>query len=374
MDNEGGAFMPTHQQGFQDGPSVWWWALQHPLTPLLVPPAFCTWTILRFKGRGPLYSLVCALLVGASACLAGADANDDGAIHVALQVAICFYGGSAEWGAGHVARGATAAALGALVWICMSQHLLQEAALGMAALGVGLVARAVAPARYANAALAAGVACGAAVAGPCARHVFPIAEMSRSFSTLSTFAASPADFSKRTARLLLVAANCQIPLGLLGIHYLRSQQARRLLLVDVGEQKVTARAFTKAVFRFVAVVAVPYMLQRIAIEVLHYNEYGLYKAGVENDFRVALLFENGDTQNLAIVGRSNFTTDATAASLLTVVDNNFRMVEAKVSGASGWRRTKSRMARRRRQAGACWLHCRAHPLFPWVGCRSVVWL
>ena len=210
------------------------------------------------------------------------------------------------------------------------------AAAACAGLVSNLMAR-LAPPGYSRAAHVAALAGSFAAIPALFSRVLPMPEIERSYAVLAGFS-DPELLRRHAALLLLVTANVQVAMGLLGVQYLRSHQFRKIMLTLVGKtmrhsmspRPVTARTYTRGVFAFIALVAAPYMLQRTVFETVNAHQHGLFRAFVEEQFRLRTIFGGADSARLAVVARSNMTVDAHADSLDTLVNLNFRIVEAKL--------------------------------------------
>ena len=181
------------------------------------------------------------------------------------------------------------------------------------------------PLALAACALALGVL--AAVGPTAARYLFPIEELSLAYSVASRFM-GPAVLQQEAARLALVTIHCQVPLGYVGIAYLRVAQARKNRLLDVGRGQLGADVFIRSVAEFAAFTAVPYASQRTVIESINSHGYQLFIARLEASFRLESVLASGGA--LEASAKSELTIEQSASSLFSAVSTGYNLVERKL--------------------------------------------
>ena len=138
----------------------------------------------------------------------------------------------------------------------------------------------------------------------------------------------PAVLEQEAARLALVTIHCQVPLGYVGIAYLRVAQARKNRLLDVGRGQLGADVFIRSVAEFAAFTAVPYASQRTVIESINSHGYQLFIARLEASFRLESVLASGGA--LEASAKSELTIEQSASSLFSAVSTGYNLVERKL--------------------------------------------
>ena len=138
----------------------------------------------------------------------------------------------------------------------------------------------------------------------------------------------PAVLQQEAARLALVTIHCQVPLGYVGIAYLRVAQARKNRLLDVGRGQLGADVFIRSVAEFAAFTAVPYASQRTVIESINSHGYQLFIARLEASFRLESVLASGGA--LEASAKSELTIEQSASSLFSAVSTGYNLVERKL--------------------------------------------
>lgn len=137
---------------------------------------------------------------------------------------------------------------------------------------------------------AVGVAVFACLPGAVA-WLLPVSEFVDAFSALERVHASASSrlsFRRATLVVALIAIHVQVAVGWAGVEYLRAAQRRKNALVDgVANKKLSARQFARSktalfVWRF----AVPYLMQRVALEAVYELSFRKLSFGVARALRV----------------------------------------------------------------------------------------
>lgn len=101
--------------------------------------------------------------------------------------------------------------------------------------------------------------------------LLPLDEFAIAHATVRRFM-DPAHVEAQLATLAVTTLHCQLAVGYLGVGYVRAAQSRKNLLLltgggpDGAAPKLPAAEFTRAGLRFIAVTAIPYLLQRTVFE------------------------------------------------------------------------------------------------------------
>mmetsp|Transcript_10613 Transcript_10613/g.19597 ORF Transcript_10613/g.19597 Transcript_10613/m.19597 type:complete len:828 (-) Transcript_10613:18-2501(-) len=173
-----------------------------------------------------------------------------------------------------------------------------------------------------------------------ARYLLPVNELSEAYGMIGEFV-GPEKLDKLSVALLIITVNCQVSLGYLGIAYLKQGQSRKNALVFIsgaGEappRPGAARSFAKTVFLYMTTQALPYMLQRVALENINTYAYGRFARKLELSVRLQSVFPSGvagrpgDTLLAAVLG-SRHTTEAYTDSYNSMVGLIFGTIERKL--------------------------------------------
>ena len=172
-----------------------------------------------------------------------------------------------------------------------------------------------------------------------ARHLFPLSELALAYATAKRFAG--AALEPAAARLALVSITAQLPLGFLGIHYLRVAQQRKNALLAVGNKVAdpardgehaasSSRAFARHVLRFVALTALPYFAQRTVVETINAHATARFLDSVENAMRLRTVLASGAALGAAGAGADAQTIDAQAQHLRQCLSTAIGLLQRKM--------------------------------------------
>eukprot|EP00929_Paragymnodinium_shiwhaense_P098415 TRINITY_DN59895_c0_g1_i2.p1 TRINITY_DN59895_c0_g1~~TRINITY_DN59895_c0_g1_i2.p1 ORF type:complete len:860 (+),score=139.38 TRINITY_DN59895_c0_g1_i2:68-2647(+) len=147
-----------------------------------------------------------------------------------------------------------------------------------------------------------------------ARHLFPVDELVDVYTLLQDIVGA-GTFTPMATELMILTLNVQVPLGFLGIWFLRQAQDRglQLLRVDGADGgKIGAQQFCKVAGKYVLIVAVPYMLLRTSLETVNSYAVGRFANEVARSLRLEQFFpaSEGSTtiqSALAVVKSTDFT-------------------------------------------------------------------
>ncbi len=170
---------------------------------------------------------------------------------------------------------------------------------------------------------------GAFVAGPrVARYLLPVAELARAYGAFAAVGGS--GFRERTVALVFVGLRIQLGVGQLGVDYLRAAQRRKNLLVGAGGQKpLGARPYGRKVLTFVAAAAIPYLVQRTALEATYELSFRRYTHSLTRSLRLDSVL-GGDGRPLTAVAASDLTLEAHASTLETSARRCYELASRKV--------------------------------------------
>jgi len=202
----------------------------------------------------------------------------------------------------------------ALIVLLVEAGLFMEALQGLFCLGVASCAWTLLLQRFGRRYAALGALSGLLLAGPLLlpaaawflRHVMPVKELEDAFAILAEFV-GPQKMRQLTAELLIVTLNVQLPLGFLGIAFLRRAQDRMNALLLVGEEKLSAKSFSRRAVVYILLTAVPYIFQRTLMENVNTYAFGLFARDIERSMRLESFFPAGKDALLIAVSDSNFT-------------------------------------------------------------------
>ena len=170
---------------------------------------------------------------------------------------------------------------------------------------------------------------GAFVAGPrIARYLLPVAELERAYNAFA--AVGGRGFREQTVALAFVGLRVQLGVGQLGVDYLRASQRRKNMLVGAGGQKpLGARLYGRKVLVFVASAAIPYIVQRTALEATYELSFKRYTASLTRSLRLDSVL-GGDARALTAVAASDLTLEAHAATLETSTRRCYELCSRKI--------------------------------------------
>jgi len=170
---------------------------------------------------------------------------------------------------------------------------------------------------------------GAFVAAPrIARYLLPVAELERAYKAFA--AVGGRGFREQTVALAFVGLRVQLGVGQLGVDYLRASQRRKNLLVGAGGQKpLGARLYGRKVLVFVASAAIPYIVQRTALEATYELSFKRYTASLTRSLRLDSVL-GGDARALTAVAASDLTLEAHAATLETSARRCYELCSRKI--------------------------------------------
>lgn len=160
-------------------------------------------------------------------------------------------------------------------------------------------------------------------------HLMPVSELTDAFATFAVFVGSDRLY-ELTSELLLITVNIQVPLGFLGITFLRRAQERQNALLLVGEDKLAANCFVWRAVSYIIFIAIPYMVQRTAMENVNSYAFGRFAREIERSLRLEGLFPEGQDVLLSAVSESNFTVGGYAGALNDVASTAYQLVERKL--------------------------------------------
>ena len=164
--------------------------------------------------------------------------------------------------------------------------------------------------------------------------LLPLSELLAAYSVSTRYA--PRELGRQAASLALTTLHVQVPLGYLGVDYLRAAQRRKNNLLQVAPPTGgadgaggagSASAFSWRVARFLLATAVPYMLQRTALESVNAHALKRYVAAVENSFRLQAVLDDGA---LLTAAASEYTIEDHSRAIRSVVEASYSIVERKL--------------------------------------------
>ena len=109
---------------------------------------------------------------------------------------------------------------------------------------------------------------------------------------------------KDTAELIVTMIQTQLALGHLGVAFIRSAQLRKNLLLTVDrahEKPTSAKDFAQTAFRFMALVTIPYMLERTLMENVGNYAFAIFANKVESNLRIHSLFPTMESNRLCLL-------------------------------------------------------------------------
>ena len=127
---------------------------------------------------------------------------------------------------------------------------------------------------------------------------------------------------KDALELMVVTIQTQVALGYLGVAFIQSSQVRKNLLLTVDrrhETPTSAAHFARHAIGFMALVAIPYMLERTLMENVGHYTFAIFANKVERSLRIQNLFPTGETHQLCLlsaVTSTNLTVDTYADQTL----------------------------------------------------------
>jgi len=310
-------------------------ALGSDLLLVALPPAFSRFTIPASEREVPVLRCAWAAVVGAVAlgtrrC---GSAGDDFAWLFAVQSASYLF--MIEVPLGRPSRVATVfAGAGAIFWSVKCGVLLRGLQL-LACLLFGFVGYYAQPGRrWVTGTCCCGVSAvmvlspiGSAVLA----YLLPVDELRRAFVVVAEFVGE-ARLSEMCMKLFVTTVNIQIPLGFLGIAFLRRAQGRFNQLLAVGERTITAQQYLRLVGVYMLAVALPYLLQRTLLEGVNSYAFGCFAREVERALRVESLFPlmQGQDALLAAVASTNLTVGSHSEAFNSVVSLSYSTIERKL--------------------------------------------
>ena len=158
--------------------------------------------------------------------------------------------------------------------------------------------------------------------------MLPVAELERAYGAFA--AVGGAGFRDRTVALVFVGLRIQLGVGQLGVDYLRAAQRRKNLLVGAGGQKpLGAKLYGRKVVAFVMAAAIPYLVQRTALEATYELSFRRYTHSLTRSLRLDSVL-GGDARALTAVAASDLTLDAHASTLETSARRCYELASRKV--------------------------------------------
>ena len=127
---------------------------------------------------------------------------------------------------------------------------------------------------------------------------------------------------KDALELMVITIQTQVALGYLGVAFIQSAQVRQNLLLTVDrrhETPTSAAHFARHAISFMALVAIPYMLERTLMENVGHYTFAIFANKVERSLRIQNLFPAGETHQLCLfsaVTSTNLTVDTYADQTL----------------------------------------------------------
>lgn len=165
------------------------------------------------------------------------------------------------------------------------------------------------------------------------RYLLPVDEVVSAYEAVSEFVGVDR-LGSASMEMLIVTANVQVPLGYLGIAYIRCAQERQNALLTVGchRSSLSACGYVHLVKHWVLLICVPYVLQRTVTMSIHSHTFGRFRHWTERSLRLHSFFPDGGEEGtlLKAVAESNFTVEAYADAINSVVEVSFGILSDKL--------------------------------------------
>lgn len=180
---------------------------------------------------------------------------------------------------------------------------------------------------------AIGFFCGIFILPLAMEQLFPVEEFQAAFELIEEFLPS---LRKDALELMVITIQTQVALGYLGVAFIQSAQVRQNLLLTVDrrhETPTSAAHFARHAISFMALVAIPYMLERTLMENVGHYTFAIFANKVERSLRIQNLFPTGETHQLCLfsaVTSTNLTVDTYADQINSVVASTFDIVKREI--------------------------------------------
>eukprot|EP00931_Biecheleriopsis_adriatica_P088031 TRINITY_DN62428_c0_g1_i1.p1 TRINITY_DN62428_c0_g1~~TRINITY_DN62428_c0_g1_i1.p1 ORF type:complete len:800 (-),score=141.16 TRINITY_DN62428_c0_g1_i1:24-2423(-) len=165
-------------------------------------------------------------------------------------------------------------------------------------------------------------------------YLFPVNEIWDAYASVAMFVGEQ-QLGHASMEMLIITANVQVPLGYLGIAYLRHAQQRQNDLLKVGsnESSLTAHHYVCRVRYWVLAIALPYILQNTVMSSVHSHAFGRFRHWTERSLRLHSFFPNEGERgtSLKAVAKSNYTVEQYADAINGAVEMSFGIVSEKIA-------------------------------------------